>query len=234
MSKWRKFIFNFTILGGIQYVVVTIIAMLFYSGGSKSNPANTTYLWSENFLSDLGRMSTFTGESNIIPSYLYCITLSITGISAICLFFLVWELYKRQNSHRILTSLMLFLGILAGGHLIGIAWSPSDTKPIPHGASVMGAFLFLFLALSLLMITIYRTSYYPNIYAHVLGIASFSLLGYLGLMFIVKNPNIDFDGLTLHVVGQKIVVYMLILSLSIQGLGLKKVWKEIFHKESAT
>ncbi len=218
-------VYNMTIFSGIQYVVLTIIAMFLYSGSTHRNMDTVGYVFTENFLSDLGRINTFDGTSNLVCAGIYFWVLLCVGASAILFFTILRYIFRKKSWTKYLSYLMAMTGIFAGVGLVGIGCAPADLIHDIHIFFVYWSFVFLLLSLLLLMICIYGTPGYPKVYGHLLLLTNLILAGYVGLLFYGPNPYTSDDGLMIQVVGQKIIVYLLIISLAIQAIGAKKVWK---------
>ncbi len=217
-------IFDWTIFGGIQYVVLTIVAMYLYPGSTYHDYTTTHYFFSENFLSDLGRTQTFNGAPNPYSSWIYLFTLSFVGMTTAILFLILPKVLAKDTLTRFIAYLMVGVGIISGFGFIGIALAPSDTQHTVHMLCVNIGFKGLLFALFLLMIAIYRSKHYSRFYGHVL-LGIILLLGfYVLLITIGPNPSDSKNGLIIQVVGQKIIVYSLILGLSFQAYGAKKIF----------
>ena len=61
------------------FVVFNVFAMFFYPGSTYLNNLSTGYSFTKNFLSDLGRTLTFSGEDNFSSSRLFNISLILAG-----------------------------------------------------------------------------------------------------------------------------------------------------------
>ena len=120
---WRKYLLRLSIIGPIQFVILTALAMWFYPGGTIHHPEWEQYSFTYNYFSDLGRTSTFDQSPNIISHYLFKLTLSIVGLSTIG-FFIVLPTIFNNNFARILAIIAAFLGVLAGGAYIAIGHIP--------------------------------------------------------------------------------------------------------------
>ena len=55
-KNWRNIAYILAMIGSIQSLVFSTIAMFFYTGGTISNPSSPGYSFFENILSDLGRL----------------------------------------------------------------------------------------------------------------------------------------------------------------------------------
>ena len=99
--NWRQYIFLATIVGCIQFVLLTFIAMLFYPGGTHDNPAAKGYSFFNNFFSDLGLTVTPSGETTTISFTLFTLSLTLAGLAIILFFTASTALFKntaRENT----------------------------------------------------------------------------------------------------------------------------------------
>jgi len=100
---WRRHLFTSVIVGGIQFVVLTLLAMLFYPGGTKTDPTTPGYSFFRNFFSELGLTRGYGGQPNTISTALFVVSLTVTGI-ALALFFVGFtQFFRRSLSGRILS-----------------------------------------------------------------------------------------------------------------------------------
>ena len=67
------------IIGCIQFIILTSIAMIFYKGGTYIDPSTSHYVFWNNYFSDLGRTVAHSGISNTFSFILFTVTLSIWG-----------------------------------------------------------------------------------------------------------------------------------------------------------
>ena len=79
-KNWREWLFIIAMCVHIITTILILIAMLFYAGGTSTNPGAPGYsLWA-NFIGDLGRTKAYSGKSNTVSSLLYSISQIILGI----------------------------------------------------------------------------------------------------------------------------------------------------------
>ena len=79
-KNWREWFFIFAMCGHIIIIILLLIAMLFYTGGTSTNPGAPGYsLWA-NFIGDLGRTKAYSGKSNTVSSQIYSISQIMLGI----------------------------------------------------------------------------------------------------------------------------------------------------------
>ncbi len=77
------------ILGGIQFLVVSTIAMCLYPGGTKVNPLTAGYSFWCNMFSDMGRTVAHNGACNTVSATLFIATMWV--LAMLCVpFYLVF------------------------------------------------------------------------------------------------------------------------------------------------
>lgn len=223
LSKIQSVAIPLTIFGGLQFVILTFLAMLFYPGGTVGNPLAEHYIFFENFFSDLGRTQDFENNSNLISRILFTISLSLQGVLIILFFYTIPTLFPKDKKTKRWTFLIALLGMIAGIGFIGIAHTPWDLDRPIHVFFVNLGFRLLLLSTLLTLVRIYKTDYFPNIYGHVLSFVCIILLGYVLLLIFGPAPESSREGLILQVTCQKIVVYLLIIGITILAYGSMKV-----------
>ncbi len=70
-------------IGGIQFLVLSTIAMTLYPGGTKCDPSTTGYLFWNNMLSDMGRTVAHNGVPNAASCALFITTMWILAATFI-------------------------------------------------------------------------------------------------------------------------------------------------------
>ena len=223
---WQKGAYLFLVFGCVQFIFLTIIAMFFYQGGTYIDPNTSSYLFWNNFFSDLGRTIAHSGRSNKISFIIFTLTMSIWGISQIPFFIAILSFFKHDKVMKQLSLIGSVLGILTGISYIGIAFTPSDTLNYIHNFFVLVAFSSIFLSIIIYSITIYHDESYSNFFSYALTVSAFILAIYYIVLFIFPKNNIP-EGLLIHVVGQKIAVYTLLSSGIIQAYGALKQIKSL-------
>ncbi|MHA1475851.1 MAG: hypothetical protein ACTSQ5_11780, partial [Promethearchaeota archaeon] len=72
-----------TILGIFQFLILSSLAMVFYSGGNINDPNSLRYAFFLNKFSDLGMTVSYNGKSNWISFCLFNSALILLGLSLI-------------------------------------------------------------------------------------------------------------------------------------------------------
>ncbi|MFX1515042.1 MAG: hypothetical protein ACFFC6_01955 [Promethearchaeota archaeon] len=218
---WRQIAFLFTIVGCIQFLVLSSIAMVFYGGGTQINPNSTGYIFFMNLFSDLGRTESF-GNPNPISSILFITTLVLSSFGFLTYFIAIPGIISvnKPEHMKILTA----LGIITAGFFSAIALTPANLFPHLHDFIVLIAFIFLF-SLSLVMYFLLRdVETIPRIY-HLVFLVFSCLIALYGLVSLVTAffpGNLQEFSLFFRVLVQKVVIYYLIACLFFQSLGALK------------
>ncbi len=229
-NSLKSLIYILPIIGGIQYFVLTIIAMFLYPGGTNRNTSTEGYIFTENFLSDLGIITAHNGVDNTFCAIIYAITLTVVGLTTILLFTQINQLLKRSEPSLFFTILKIITistGILAGIGFVGIAFTPADLYFDPHIFFVKMGFYMLLLALVSLMIAIFMNNSFPKKYAYILVVVTIILTAYVLLISFGPDFRTSDKGLVMQVVGQKIIVYILLLGLTYQAIGARQTAKKL-------
>jgi hypothetical membrane protein len=129
-----------TVFGQLQFVLVSVLAMPFYEGGTFFDPTTVGYRFWENFLSDLGMEATHSGVANPTGSLLFNVSLVVQGLSQIPLW-LAWN--RSAERSRGLVRASTVLGVMSALGVVGVGFTPFDTLPDEHVAAV-ALWLFAF------------------------------------------------------------------------------------------
>ena len=208
------------VYSSIQFIVLTLVAMLFYPGGTAGNPAETRYLFFNNFFSELGITQVYDGTPNTISAILFFIALSMAGLGLL-LFFLALPPYFTGRSQKVLAYVGTFFGVICGLSFMGVAFTPANLAPEAHGDFVLWAFTTFFVAVLFYTVAVFRQADYSNQYGVVYLIFAVLLAGYIYILF--GRPEIpNIDGRTVQVTGQKIIAYATIIVTLFQAYGLEK------------
>ncbi len=217
----KKCSFALNIIGCIQFVILTSIAMFFYKGGTYIDPSTPHYVFWYNYFSDLGRTVAHSGIPNTVSLVLFTVTLSIWGAFQIPFYIIFPNFFKDSKPLKKIYLTGSVLGVLTGIFYIGIALTPSDITDLLHDLFVFLGFGSIFLSIILYAIAIFKDSTYDNFYGVVLTISAGILFLYFILLFLTPNSQTTV-GLYIYVVGQKFMIYTLLICGIVQGFGAIK------------
>jgi hypothetical membrane protein len=115
--------------GVLQFLVLGTLAMRWYPGGTLLERSTVGYSFFENYLSDLGRTMSWSGEPNTVACVLFNTAVVVLGLSLIPFFLFL-------PSHAPDRSLILWIaavfGVGSACALIGIGLTPYDIRLEAH------------------------------------------------------------------------------------------------------
>ena len=207
---------DFLLYAGIQFVVLTAIAMALYAGGTPYDPDAPGYAFFHNYLSDLGRTEALSGRGNLPASVVFGVALATVGVALIA-FSSAWRVYGfARGRARAAGVASQVIGTASGACFVGIALTPWDLALTAHGWFVLAGFSLLLVYVGAMTILLVRNGADRlPIAANVVYIAA--LLGYLAL--ILAGPHGDPEGHMWQVTGQKLTAYG-----SMIHLGVISMW----------
>jgi len=213
---WQKLVYRYVYIGCGLFVLLTVAAMFTYPGGTYTGDLTTGYDFFRNFFSDLGRMTAAGGRSNIISAILFFLALSIAGIGLIFFFIAFHNFFKNDGTGNILSLLGAISGAASGLFFIGIACAPYDLFLDIHYQFVFWAFRTFFIAVSIYAYVIFRQNIYPRRYGWIFVVFAVLLAAYIGLLEFGPSAATP-EGLIIQATGQKIIVYVSIISVMAQA-----------------
>ena len=213
-----QWVFALIMFGCALFVVLTLIAMLFYPGGTTTDPAASGYSFVANVLSELGMTETYAGQENTVSRVLFTIALSSTGAGLAAFFLAFRQFFVVSRSGRILSGIGSAAGIVCAICLVGAAFTPLDVQEQWHFALVTCAFGVFAAAAVLYANAIRRQPAYPDRFALVFDALSLFLLIYLFLV-LLGPPRSTPEGMVLRATSQKIIIYAAVISVIVQSYG---------------
>jgi hypothetical protein len=218
ITQNRQRFFLFIAYGCGLFVILTLIAMMTYAGGTTNNHTASGYSFTHNFLSNLGMLTAVSGKPNWVSAILFFISLAMAGACLVIFFVLFLYFFQHSRIQTILSLTGSGFGILAGISFMGIAFAPADIARPAHIQFVMWAFRLFPLAILFYVPVMFIDKQYPRVYAWVFVIFCLLLIGYY--LLLTNGPDINSaQGLVVQVVGQKVIAYASIVSIGMQSLG---------------
>jgi len=165
-KNWREKAFIFGMIGTITYVILGLIAMVFYAGGTMINPKAPGYTFWENWFSDLGRTKGYSGKDNTVSMIIIIIAVSVLGISLIITAIALPYFFRENSLEKWLSIIGTFFLIIHGILIVGNAFTPWDIYPNEHNVigqlsgnmALIGGILYI--------IVVFHNAEFPNRYAY--------------------------------------------------------------------
>ena len=208
----------------IIFIILNIMAMVFYKGGTLHNQNSIGYSFFNNFLSDLGRVVSHSGNINFHASLCFNMAMLIAGFSLSMFFYMIPTLFtKHKNPIYLLSIIASIFGILGSFSMIGVGFTPSDLFFSAHVLFAHWLFRFFVIAAFLIAITIYKSPDFNNKYA--VGYIVFALVIFSYVLFneFGPLPYKDSWSLYIQVVLQKAILLCFFIAVIIQSKGIKQI-----------
>ncbi|MFX0106013.1 MAG: hypothetical protein ACFE75_11045, partial [Candidatus Hodarchaeota archaeon] len=132
LKNWRQKAFILAMITSIQFLIFSNLSMLFYPGGTFSDPNTVGYSMFLNLFSDLGRYIAHSGESNLISFLIYNISLFLMGVLFIPYFIAFPHFFIEKGKGRGYSIVGSLLGIGVSVSMVGASLTPADLLYIIH------------------------------------------------------------------------------------------------------
>jgi len=189
--------------------------MLFYPGGTMTDPHVHGYAFFSNFLSDLGRTSTPSGQDNFVSHLLFMLALIIGAFGIMLLFAAFTQFFATPGAARWLSRLAAACGLITGLCFIGVAVVPLDRYGLLHNLVLYTASVTFIVAYLLLFLAVLLTPGFPRQCVYVFAVFALLIAGSL-LLFILTfifGPAAGTPAWEIiHATGQKVIVVASILT----------------------
>ena len=208
------------------FIILNIMAMIFYKGGTMHNPDTINYNPLNNFLSDLGRTISFSNKTNFHASLCFNMSMIISGFSFISFFYYTRQLFSNEKKSTIIISnIGASFGILSSVCMIGVGFTPADIYLPPHILFAHWMFRFYFITALCFSISIYKSDSFENKYG--LGYVFFTIviLIYILISELGPSPRENYNALTLQVITQKVILVCFLYAIYSQTKGISKILK---------
>ena len=213
---WQKQVYRFVFIGCGLFVLLTVAAMLTYPGGTFTDETTVGYNFFRNFFSDLGRVTAPNGQPNTVSMILFLTALTIVGIGMVLFYIAFRNFFTADRTGRWASLIGTIVGVASGLCFILIAFAPYDLFFDIHYQSVFWAFRTFLVAVGIYAYVIFRQKDYPRRYGWIFILFTLFLAAYIGLLEFGPEANTS-SGLIIQATGQKVIVYVSIISVMAQS-----------------
>ena len=196
--------------------------MFCYPGGTLFNFDAEGYSFTRNFLSDLGRSTSFSEENNFLSSQLFNTSLIIAGGIFVMFYYNIIYIFV-EYKYMIIAITGSFFGILGGAMLIMVGLTPSDLYLSLHVLASKWLFRSFFISSICYATVIYLSNLFDNKDAIGYVLFSLSIFLYIIILELGPSPKESELALTIQVISQKIILIIMFMAFYMQTRGLKKL-----------
>jgi hypothetical membrane protein len=199
----------------VTAVIATALAlgaMARYPGGTPRDHTTTGYSFTGNFLSDLGMTVTYGGASNKLGAALFVTSLLLLVVGLGSSLATIVHLLARERASRRWASLAALFGLGACVAFAGVAVTPENHVMAIHVAFTFWAWRVVTIVAVLMAVASFRSTRFRRRATIAWSVVAALLGVYTGLLD--WGPDVGTpDGLTTHVIAQKLATCVVVLGL---------------------
>ena len=200
-------------------VVLIVIAISLYPGGTRRDVRTTGYSFSQNFLSDLGMTVTHAGQSNRVGAGVFTASFGLLALSIVGCALAFMRIHSTAPRARSLAAAAAIAVLVVGAGLLGAAVSPADVSPTVHMRSAALASATAPLALLLFAAASARDGRLPRGVSVAWVVLAFTVAAWFAMRW---GPGVSTDlGLTIQATVQKCVAVVIVVGLVYQTYHAK-------------
>ena len=222
--NWRKWAFIVGFFGASQFVIVTSIAMLTYSGGIIIDPLTPGYSFWFNFFSDLGLTVAWSGQSNMISCVLFAITMILLSATMFPFYTAMKSLLSDSKKERLLSIAGSGIAYICAIAFLGVGLVPKNLNEALHNIFAHTGYALVLPLGILFSMALFLNKEFPNKYGLAFLIMTLMLFFYLILLLFNLGLS-SLETVMINATGQKIITYILIFTLLFVSYGGWKICK---------
>ena len=213
--------------GVIAFIIFNLIAMWNYPGGTYQNSELETYMFTQNYFSDLGRTMTMDNTQNFYSAFVFNLSLTMIGLLMSLFYFYLPNLFRENSTAHNFARIASIIAVTSGIAFAGVGFTPSDLYLDEHMFFVKWAFRSFLIVAILFIVAIYQAPEWKNRYALIYFGFAIVLFGYVLIMEFGPNGKETMEGLIFQAVSQKIIVLAFVVSVYFKSEGAKEVYYKI-------
>ena len=216
-SKERLLFFILPSAAIVVFIFLVIIGAMTYEGGHRLDLDSEGYSFSNNYLSDLGRIQTVAGMDNSIPFYCFNSALIILSVIFSFYFLFLPSVYDESIEIQNIARIGSFFGFLASICFAGVAYTPADLFIDAHIFFADWLFRLMNLTIVFYAITYIMMKNNYFIFSFIFGIVALVVTTHIflsdfGLARFFNEPH------TVRVLSQKAATIALIISVPLMTI----------------
>ena len=220
-SKERLLFFILPSAAIVVFIFLVIIGAMSYEGGHRLDLDSEGYSFSNNYLSDLGRIQTVAGMDNSIPFYCFNSALIILSVIFSFYFLFLPSVYDESIEIQNIARIGSFFGFLASICFAGVAYTPADLFIDAHIFFADWLFRLMNLTIVFYAITYIMMKNNYFIFSFIFGIVALVVTTHIflsdfGLARFFNEPH------TVRVLSQKAATIALIISVPLMTIYNQK------------
>ena len=220
-------IIQFPIFAIVAFVLLLALAMQIYPGGTVERTETVGYLFTENYISDLGRTVSHSGVENTLSFFIFLFAFAIMTCAFFTYFYGNYTFFKKKYSPQgNMFKLGTFFGMCTSLCFLGVALTPADIYLKDHVLFAEYLFRFLFGSSLLLFLSFYKMDQSTRLLSFGYLLLSIATGMYIGLSDFELNSVLFSNNHLAEVITQKIITMTLLSGFIILGTFNNRILKE--------
>ena len=202
----------------IFYTICIFAAMPFYQGGHLLDSTTDNYNFFRNFISDLGRTISLSGQRNLMSFAIFSTgTLVLLGSLTRFLFLGISQF---KTNFGLLTFIARIAAIYSCISVLGVVITPVNVPSLYalHIFFAISMTCTIGITLGLYSYFFYRENYID--YSILILVSALSVVGYLAFIEYGPSARESLIGLTLHASFQKYIILMMVITFFYMTKGI--------------
>jgi len=206
-------------LAAILFILLQIVGMQVYPGGTMYDVSTIGYSFSKNFFSDMGAYVARNGEPNYLSMIIFSLSLTIVGITFALYYLFLPKVLGNDRTNYLLASTGTLFAIGGSICMIGTGFTPSDIVFAPHVFFANNIFHCFLVTALLYTIVIFRSDSLKKRYAMGYAMFFISIFIYVGILQYGPSANSGESAMIFQVLSQKMIVIVFCCSVIHQTFG---------------
>ena len=206
-------------LAAILFILLQIVGMQVYPGGTMYDVSTIGYSFSKNFFSDMGAYVARNGEPNYLSMIIFALSLTIVGITFALYYLFLPRVLGNDRTNYLLASTGTLFAIGGSICMIGTGFTPSDIVFAPHVFFANNIFHCFLVTALLYTIVIFRSDSLKKRYAMGYAMFFISIFIYVGILQYGPSANSGESAMIFQVLSQKMIVIVFCCSVIHQTFG---------------
>ena len=220
-TKERLLFFILPSTAIVLFILLVMLGAMSYEGGHRLDLNSEGYSFSNNYLSDLGRIKTVGGMDNSIPFYCFNGALIILSVVFSFYFLFLPSVYDESTEIQNISRVGSIFGFLASICFAGVAYTPADLFIEAHIFFADWLFRLMNLTIVFYAVTyiLMKRNYF--IFSFIFGVVALVVTAHIvlsdfGLARFFNEPH------TVRVLSQKAATIALIISVPLMTIYNQK------------
>lgn len=201
------------------FILLQILGMLVYPGGTMHDSSTMGYSLSQNFFSDMGAYVARNGDPNYLSMIFFAFSLTIVGITFSLYYLFLPRVLGNDRINYLLSIIGTLFAISGSFCMIGTGLTPSDIVFAPHVFFANNIFHCFLITGLIYTIVIFRSESLEKRYAMGYGLFFISIFIYVGILQYGPSANSGQSALVFQVLSQKMIVLVFCCSVLHQTYG---------------